>query len=126
MGKFEGLADMSGLLSKPLIPYPWTATKHGQRPLHPRKILNTLIWALTTGARWCDVPVGPQWASRAWAHKYLGSWKENGVLERALVTLQQVCIDGKMIDLHRLSVDGFFSGEKEAVRVWTMGTREKE
>ncbi len=75
------------------------ATQSGTQPLHPRKILNTLIWMLTTGARWCDVPVGEQWASRSCAHKYLGRWKENKVLERVLIALQEVCIEWKMIDL---------------------------
>lgn len=109
MGKFEGLTDNEWAAIEPIMPpYPWSATKHGKRPMHPRKILNTSIWILTTGARWCDVPVGQQWASRACAHKHLGLWKENGVLEQALAALQQVCIDGKIIDLSRLAVDGFF------------------
>ena len=112
MGKFEGLVDNEWAIVEPLIPYPWSATKHGQRPMHPRKTLNTLIWVLTTGARWCDVPIGQQWALRSCAHKYLGLWKENGVFERTLTALQKICIDGKIIDLSRLSVDGFFSGGK--------------
>lgn len=109
MGKFEGLTDHEWETIEPLLPpYPWSATKSGMRPMHPRKILNTLIWILTTGARWCDVPVGPQWASKSCAHKHLGLWKANGVLEQALYMLQQICVDWKMLDLHRLSVDGFF------------------
>lgn len=125
MGKFEGLEDNEWAIVEPLIPYPWCATKRGQRPMHHRKILNTLIWVLTTGARWCDVPVGEQWASRALAHKYLGLWKENGVFERILVALREICIDGKMIDLSRLSLDGFFPEEKGAVKPWIMGTKER-
>ena len=81
-------------------------------PLHPRKILNTLLWVLITGARWCDVPVGAQWASRACAHKYLGQWKENGLLQLVLTALQEKCIEWKLIDLTRLAVDGFFSAGK--------------
>jgi hypothetical protein len=58
------------------------------------------------------VPIGEQWASRACAHKYLGRWKENGVLERILIALQETCLEWKMIDLTRLAIDGFFSSGK--------------
>ena len=109
MGKFIGLNDHEWAVVEPLLPYRWGITQSGKQPLHPRKILNTLIWILTTGARWCDVPIGLQWASRACAHKYLGLWKTNGVLERVLMALQEVCIEWKMIDLTRLAIDGFFS-----------------
>ena len=66
-----------------------------------------MVWCVL-----CAVPVGIQWASRACAHKYLGLWKINGVLERVLVALQEICIEWKMIDLTRLAIDGFFSSEK--------------
>jgi transposase len=112
MGKFIGLNDQEWAVVEPLIPYQWGITHSGKQPLHPRKILNTLIWVLTTGARWCDVPVGAQWASRACAHKYLGLWKENGILERVLAALQEGCVEWKMIDLTRLAIDGFFSSGK--------------
>jgi len=112
MGKFTGLDDREWAVIEPLIPHRWGITKSGIQPLHPRKILNTLIWVLTTGARWCDVPVGEQWASRACAHKYLGRWKENGVLERVLSALQKIGIEWKIIDLNRLAIDGFFSPGK--------------
>jgi hypothetical protein len=85
--------------------------------MHPRKIMNTLIWILITGARWCDVSSGEQWASRSCAHKYLGLWKENGVFERTLTALQEICIDGNIIDLSRLSVYGFFPEERGEVKL---------
>ena len=112
MGKFIGLNDQEWAVVEPFIPYKWGITFRGKQPLHPRKILNTLIWILTTGARWCDVPVGDQWASRACAHKYLGEWKKNGILERILTALEGVCVEWKMVDLTRLAIDGFFSPGK--------------
>ena len=125
MGKFTGLTDQEWGVVEPLIPYKWGITYSGKQPLHPRKILNTLIWILTTGARWCDVPVGAQWASRACAHKYLGKWKENGTLEQVLTALQEIGIEWKLIDLTRLAVDGFFPLGKAVVKKWTMATRER-
>jgi len=112
MGRFRGLKNEEWAAVESLIPYPWVIAKRGQRPLYPRKILNTLIWVLTTGARWCDVPRGRQWASKSTAHRYLGLWKETGILDRVLAALQEVCITVKMIDLKRLAIDGFFSAGK--------------
>lgn len=111
MGRFEGLKNHEWAAVELLIPYRWAKGK-GNNPLHPRKILNTLVWILTTGARWCDVPVGEQWASKSCAHKYLGLWKESGLLERVLIALQEICVAAKAIDLTRLAVDGFFSAGK--------------
>ncbi len=56
--------------------------------------------------------IGEHWASRAYAHKYLGLWKVNGLLERVLVTLQEICVEAKAIDLTRPAVGGFFSIRK--------------
>jgi transposase len=111
LSRFEGLKDNEWAAVELLIPYRW-AKGRGNHPLHPRKILNTLVWVLMTGARWCDVPIGERWASRACAHKYLGLWKESGLLERVLVALQEICVEAKAIDLTRLAVDGFFSAGK--------------
>ena len=112
MGKFVGLNEKEWAVVEPLIPFKWGITISGMQPMHPRKILNTLIWILTTGARWCDVPTGKQWASRSCAHKYLGLWNQSGILERVLTALQEACLEWKMIDLTRLAIDGFFSPGK--------------
>jgi len=112
MGKFIGLNDSEWAVVEPLIPFQWGIATKGMQPAHPRRVLNTLIWVLTTGARWCDVPVGEQWVSKSCAHRHLGVWKENGVLERVLTALQESCLEWKMIDLTRLAIDGFFSAGK--------------
>ena len=46
MGKFTGLNDQEWAVVEPLIPYRWGITQSGTQPLHPRKILNTLVWIL--------------------------------------------------------------------------------
>src|SRR6516162_6388526 len=45
-----------------------------------RKILNTLLYVLITGCRWCDVPRGPQWGSKSATHRWLQRWQANGTL----------------------------------------------
>lgn len=111
MGQFNGLNDKEWNLIELLIPYR-SARGRGKQPINPRKVLNSMIWILMTGARWCDIPKGSQWASKSCAHKHLGIWKENGILEKILVVLQEIGVIGKVIDLSRLSIDGFFSAGK--------------
>jgi hypothetical protein len=50
--------------------------------LHPLfcKVVNTLLYVLITGCRWCDIQPGPQWASRSAAHWWLQRWQVDGTL----------------------------------------------
>jgi transposase len=63
-GRFEGLSDLEWRLCKDV--FPPAPQKRGRGMPHApfRKLLNTLLYVLITGCRWCDVPRGPQWARR--------------------------------------------------------------
>jgi len=37
-----------------------------------------LLYVLITGCRWCDIPRGPQWASKSAAHRWLQRWHLDG------------------------------------------------
>ena len=112
MAQFTGLTDAQWQLLEPWIPiYPFVRRK-GHLPADPRRTLNSICWILITGARWCDLPKGPQWGSRTASHRWLGIWVENGVWEKVLIALQEIADIAKMIDYERLSVDGFFSAGK--------------
>ncbi|MGX9728906.1 MAG: transposase [Candidatus Electronema sp. VV] len=54
----------------------------GMPAAHPRKILNSLLWLLITGCRWCDLPRRPQWASKSSSHRRLKSWHHDGTLNK--------------------------------------------
>jgi transposase len=45
-----------------------------------RKVVNTLLCVLITGCRWCDLPRGPQWASKSAVHRWLRRWQVDGTL----------------------------------------------
>jgi len=111
MGQFTGLTDAQWELVERLIPIKYARGK-GQPRENPRYTLNSIFWILITGARWCDLPKGPQWGSRTASHRWLGIWHEGGVLERLLTALQEVADVAKMIDFERLAIDGFFSAGK--------------
>jgi len=78
------------------------------RPM-PRKILNTILYVLITGCRWCDVPVGAQWGKRSTSHQYLGIWSRDGVFKRLRRNILEIAELHEMINWERGSVDGPFS-----------------
>src|SRR5499433_914338 len=57
-GRFEGVSDLEWRLFEDV--FPPAPPKRGRGMPHApfRKILNTLLYMLITGGRWCDVPRG--------------------------------------------------------------------
>ena len=42
----------------------------GGRPrAAPRRVVNSLLYILLTGCRWCDLSKGPPWSSKSSAHR---------------------------------------------------------
>ena len=71
-GRFEGLTKSQWKLLKPLMPE--EVRKKGKPHTPWKKICNSILWILITGARWCDIPRGRQWGSKSAAHRWLGEW----------------------------------------------------
>lgn len=108
-GKFEGLTDTQWGLIEPLLPK--EPAKRGKGSPHApwRQVCNTILWVLITGARWCDVPKGRAWGSRAGAHRWLGRWQKSGVLDEVLQALLEIAELSGLLNWERLAADGFFS-----------------
>ena len=70
-GPFEGLSNLEWSLFEDIFPKP--LEKRERRMPHSsfRYVLNTLLYILITGCRWCDVPKGEIWASNSSAHRLL-------------------------------------------------------
>src|SRR6516162_3774122 len=79
-GRFEGVRELAWRLFADV--FPPAPPKRGRGMPHApcRKILNTLLYVLITGCRWCDVPRGPQWGSKSATHRWLQRWQANGTL----------------------------------------------
>lgn len=107
MQGFQGLNRKQWALIKPFFPKP-PGNKFGRKDLSPKKVMNTILWVLITGARWIDVPLGPRWAARSTAHEWLGCWQRTGLLEKVLSLLLDKADALKLIGFDRLKVDGFF------------------
>src|SRR5215471_11992105 len=79
-GRFAGVSDLEWRLFEDV--FPPAPPKRGRGIPHApfRKILNTLLYVLITGCRWCDVPCGPQWASKSATHRWVQQWQAEGTL----------------------------------------------
>ncbi|MCP4297120.1 MAG: transposase [Proteobacteria bacterium] len=106
-GKFTGLSDSQWNIIRPLLPGP---IKRVGRP-NPdlRKVLNTILYVEITGCRWCDVPIGEQWAKRSTAHEWLGHLQRSGTWERVKNGILRMADLAELIDWKKGAIDGSFS-----------------
>jgi len=74
-----------------------------------RQILNTLLYILITGCRWCDVLRGPQWASKSATHRWLQRWQADGTLAAMQARILGIAEERGMIRWEYGAVDGAFS-----------------
>ena len=79
------LTDEQWDLIEPILP----AQRHGGRgrpPSDQRKMLNSMMWILRTGAPWRDLPerLGP-WQT---VYHYFNRWREDGVFDQIIEALQ--------------------------------------
>ena len=111
-GRFEGLSDPEWKLFEDLFP-PGPAKRTRGIPHVPfRCVLNTLLYILITGCRWCDVPVGDQWSSRSSAHRRLKKWEQDGTYDRMKARILGIADDNGLIKWGSGAVDGSFSPRK--------------
>jgi hypothetical protein len=73
------------------------------------RILPTLLYILSTGCRWCDLPRDPHWASKSAAHRWLQRWQDDGTLAAMRARLLGLAEERGMIQWQYGGVDGSFS-----------------
>ena len=88
----------------------WSPPKVGRKPrTNLKDVWNAILYILTHGCRWEDLPKDPRYAHRATAHRWLMFWQKTRVFDRVLRgLLKKAATEGK-IDWNRLIVDGSFS-----------------
>lgn len=128
MKGFQGLSRPQWALIKHLFPKP-PSNKFGRKDLSPKKVMNTILWVLITGARWIDAPSGTKWAPRSTAHEWLGKWQQSGLLERVLQLLLEKAEVLKLTGFDRVKIDGFFftrtgRRRRSSVRIQREGSHE--
>src|SRR5918998_2183544 len=107
-GTFEGLSDLEWKLFADVFPMPPKRSR-GMPHTPFRQVVNTLLYVLITGCRWCDLPRGPQWASKSAAHRWLQRWHADGTLAAMQARLLGLAEERGMIQWQYGAVDGSFS-----------------
>jgi transposase len=95
------LADEEWLLIAEIFPQP-AAT--GRPPVHPREMLDGILWRLRTGSPWRDLPdeFGP-WKT---VYNHYDAWNSNGLLDEVKRRLLQRIVDEVGVETDLWCVDG--------------------
>jgi len=123
-GRFEGMSDLEWRLFEDIFPPAPPKRGRGMPHVPFRKIVNTLLYILITGCRWCDVPCGPQWASKSATHRWLQRWHGDGTLAAMHARILGIAEERGMIRWEYGAVDGAFSpweGGRRGRRPWEKG-----
>ena len=107
-GRFEGLSDLEWKLFEDIFP---ASDKRSRGMPHVpfRYVLNSLLYILITGCRWCDLPQGKIWASKSAAHRWLKRWQEDGTFEYLQSRILAIAEDRGLINWNYGAIDGSFS-----------------
>ena len=108
-GRFEGLSELEWRLFVNIMPHEPTTPGRGMPHTPFRKVVNTLLYLLITGCRWCDTPRGPRWASKSAAHRWLQRWQADGTLAAMQARVLELAQARGMIHWEYGAVDGAFS-----------------
>ena len=108
-GRFEGLSELEWRLFEDIFPPEPEKRSRGMPKTPFGKVLNTLLYVLITGCRWCDVPRGAQWGSKSAAHRWLKLWYKDGTLATLQARILGMAEERGMIHWHYGAVDGSFS-----------------
>jgi len=120
-GRFEGLGDDEwGYFEEALVPK--GERGRGMPRVSERSALNSILYVLITGSRWCDLPTGLQWAHRSSAHRALKRWTADGTFFNIVQKLLVIAESGKLIDWSSGAIDGSFSlrkrwGQRDSLRL---------
>lgn len=91
--------------------FPAQRRKRGRGMPHApcRHVLNSLLYMLITGGRWCDLPRGNIWASKSASHRWLKRWRQDGTKEHLQGRILALANERGLINWDFGAVDGSFS-----------------
>ena len=108
MTGFQHLSDEQWRLIQSLMNHAFPPERGTPRS-DLRKVWNSLLFILTRGCRWIDLPVDTAlFVPRSTAHKWLKQWSTEGVFDKVMSALLQMAIRQGKIDLAQMAVDGSF------------------
>ncbi len=102
------LTDQQWSILQPLIPEPPRRADGRGRPwADNRKLLDSMLWILRTGARWEDPP--RRYSTKSTCHRRFQDWVEKGVFEEILAALADDTEERGGLDLSERFVDATFA-----------------
>ena len=107
-GRFEGLNDLEWKLFEDVFPKTPKKRSRGMPAVPFRYVLNSLLYILITGCRWCDLPQGKIWASKSSAHRWLKRWREDGTFEHLQARILAIADSKGLINWNYGAIDGSF------------------
>jgi len=108
-GRFEGVSDEQWDAMKAYFPQRSENPGRGHPPTAPRRVVNSILYILITGSRWCDLPPQPQFAPRSTSHRWHVRWLKDATwsrFEQGMLSMAQLA---QMIDWQASSIDASFS-----------------
>ena len=84
MTKRHELTDEQWKLVEPFIPR--SKAKTGRKRKDPRLMLDGIMWILSTGAPWRDLP--ERFGSCKTVHRHFSNWRQNGTFAKIIDALQ--------------------------------------
>jgi transposase len=106
--EFRELSDEEWELIKPLLP---PKAKTGRPRADDRRVLNGILYVLTTGCRWMDMP--PKYGHYSTAFRRLKHWQTQGIWTRILKTLITKGYTTGKLSIEKVSVDSTTIEAKE-------------
>ena len=108
-GRFIQLSDDQWQLIQELMN--WKAPfERGTPRSDLRKVWNSILYVLTHGCRWIDLPKDPKcYVPRSTAHKWLKQFQAAHIYDRVLSGLLQKGLSSGKIDIQQIAIDGSFS-----------------
>lgn len=98
--RFQEVSDEQWEFIKPLLPPP---ARSGRPRADDRRTLNAVLYVLTTGCRWMDLP--EKYGSKSTAHDRLKKWEEQGVWRKLLDKLIELEYSLGKVRAESLAVD---------------------
>lgn len=107
-GRFEGLNDLEWKLFEDIFPTQ-IKPRRGMPHVPFRYVVNSLLYILITGCRWCDLPQGKIWASKSTAHRWLKRWHWDGTFHHLQARILAIGDEKGLINWTYGAIDSSFS-----------------
>ena len=116
------MTDAQWAKIEPLLPAPPPRKMNRGRPrANPRKVFDSILWVLRTGASWDDLPKEERFVAFQTAHRYLQSWVNDGTFQHIVTALASQAD----LNLSECFIDGSFIPAKGGALKLAMGEKAK-